>query len=65
MTTTAIRRKWLTVNEVAELLGFGLSKTKLLVAEGRIRSVKDGRHRRILPQWVDDYIARTIEEFEA
>jgi len=50
------------VAEVAEQLGYGLSKTKLLVATGQIRSLKDGGHRRILPEWVDEYIARRVAE---
>ncbi|TDC05748.1 helix-turn-helix domain-containing protein [Streptomyces sp. 8K308] len=55
-TTTAITRKWHTTAEVAAMLGFGLSKTKMLVATGEIRSVKIGRNRRILPAWVDEYV---------
>ena len=55
-------RKWYTVAEVAEQLGYGLSKTKLLVATGQIRSLKDGGHRRILPEWVDEYVARRVAE---
>jgi excisionase family DNA binding protein len=57
-----IEKKWYTVPEVAGMLGFGLSKTKMLVATGEIRSIKDGRHRRILPQWVDEYVARRARE---
>jgi excisionase family DNA binding protein len=60
-----ITRKWHTIPEVAEMLGFGLSKTKSLVLSGEIRSVKDGRYRRILPEWVDDYIRRKVEEHAA
>jgi excisionase family DNA binding protein len=56
MTTTVITRKWHTTAEVAEMLGFGLSKTKTLVLTGEIRSVKIGRNRRILPEWVDEYV---------
>lgn len=55
-------RKWHTIPEVAEMLGFGLSKTKFLVLSGEIRSVKDGRHRRILPEWIDDYIRQRVEQ---
>ena len=44
------------------MLGYGLTKTKFLVLSGQIRSVKDGRYRRILPEWVDDYIHRLAEE---
>lgn len=65
MTTRVIERKWHTTAEVAQMLGYGLSKTKMLIAQGDIRSVKDGRYRRILPQWVDDYIARKTAEAEA
>jgi hypothetical protein len=46
----------------AEMLGYGLTKTKFLVLSGQIRSVKDGRYRRILPEWVDDYIRRVAED---
>jgi excisionase family DNA binding protein len=54
--------KWYSVAEVADLLGYGLSKTKLLIATGQIRSLKDGGHRRILPEWVDEYVARRVAE---
>ncbi|MEU3620979.1 DNA-binding protein [Amycolatopsis coloradensis] len=57
-----ITRKWHTVAEVAEMLGYGLSKTKTLVATGRIQSVKDGHNRRILPEWVDQYINDRVAE---
>ncbi len=40
------------------MLGYGLSKTKMLVATGELRSLKDGKYRRILPEWVDEYVAR-------
>ncbi|MET8535370.1 excisionase family DNA-binding protein [Streptomyces sp. NPDC005065] len=58
MTATVIERKWHTTAEVADMLGFGLSKTKMLVLTGEIRSVKIGRNRRILPAWVDEYVQR-------
>ena len=51
-------KKLLTVAEVAELLGFGVSKTKMLVLQGDIRSVKIGHHRRIPPAAVDEFITR-------
>jgi len=44
------------------LLGFGLSKTKMLVITGQIRSVKHGRHRRIRPEWVDEFVNRVSAE---
>ena len=62
MTVTINEKKWYSVAEVAALLGFGLTKTKYLVHSGRIRSVKDGGHRRILPEWVDEYVRRVAGE---
>jgi excisionase family DNA binding protein len=55
-------RKWYSTAEVAELLGYGLTKAKHLVLSGEIRSVKDGGHRKILPEWVDEYIRRKVED---
>ena len=60
-----IRPKWYTTEQVAVMLGYGLTKTKYLVHSGQIRSVKDGRNRRILPEWVDDYIRNKVEEMTA
>jgi excisionase family DNA binding protein len=59
-----IQRKWHTTAEVAEMLGFSLSKTKALVLSGEIRSVKIGRNRRILPAWVDEYVDRCAADAE-
>jgi hypothetical protein len=47
------------------MLGYGLTKTKHLVLSVQIRSVKDGRNRRILPEWVDNYIRSKVEEMSA
>ena len=58
--TLPVQPKWYTTAQVAELLNFGLTKTKFLILEGEIRSVKDGRNRRILPEWVDEYVERVI-----
>jgi hypothetical protein len=44
------------------MLGYGVTKTKFLVMSGQIRSIKDGGSRRILPEWVDDYVRRRVEE---
>jgi excisionase family DNA binding protein len=62
MVDLVITRRWYTVGEVAEMLGFGLSKTKMLIITGELRSVKIGNHRRVLPQWVDEYVARVAED---
>ncbi|MGV9882480.1 helix-turn-helix domain-containing protein [Streptomyces sp. NPDC003006] len=64
MTTAVIQRKWHTTAEVAKMLGYGLSKTKMLVLTGEIRSIKDGRNRRILPRYVDEYVERRAREAE-
>ncbi|MGP3949189.1 DNA-binding protein [Streptomyces sp. 7N604] len=54
MTTALVERKWYTTAEVA----------KMLVLSGEIRSVKDGRNRRIRPRWVDEYVERRAREVE-
>jgi excisionase family DNA binding protein len=64
VTVTPLERKWYTTAEVAEMLGYGLSKTKMLVLTGQIRSIKDGRNRRILPRWVDEYVERLAQDAE-
>jgi excisionase family DNA binding protein len=56
LTTTALTPRWHSPAEVAVLLGYGLSKVKMLIATGQLRSIKDGKYRRILPEWVDQYI---------
>lgn len=65
MTVTVIERKWYTTPEVAEMLGYSLSKTKMLILTGQICSIKDGRNRRILPRYVDDYVERLAREAES
>lgn len=64
MDMAAIKPKWHTTAEVARMLGFSLSKTKMLVTCGEIRSLKAGRNRRILPEWVDEYVQRLAQEAE-
>jgi excisionase family DNA binding protein len=56
--------KWYSPTEVATLLGFGLSKVKMKIATGELRSIKDGKYRRILPEWVDEYVSEQIERHE-
>ena len=60
-----LRPKWYTVAQVAELLGYGESKVRMMIIAGDLRSLKDGRSRRILPQWVDDYVAMRAAQAEA
>ena len=57
--------KWHSPAEVAALLGYGLSKVKMKIATGELRSVKDGKYRRILPEWIDEYIQTQIERQDA
>jgi excisionase family DNA binding protein len=59
-----LRPKWYTVAQVAELLGYGESKVRTLIISGDLRSLKDGRSRRVLPEWVDAYVAMRAAEAE-
>ena len=54
--------RWYTTKEVAVMLRFSVTKTKHLVLTGQIGSVKDGGNRRILPEYVDEYVARKARE---
>lgn len=58
---TVIQPRWLTVRQAAKALNYSLSKTKVLVTTGELRSIKDGGSRRILPEWIDEYIARKAQ----
>ena len=62
MPTEVITPRWYTTKQVAVMLGYSLTKTKHLVLTGQIRSVKDGGNRRILPEHVDEYVARKTKE---
>jgi excisionase family DNA binding protein len=59
-----LTRRWYTVAEVAEMLGYGETKVRMAIISGDLKSVKDGKLRRILPQWVDDYVALKVAESE-
>lgn len=61
---TELKPAWLTTAEVAVILGYGLTKTKMLIITGDLKSVKDGGSRRILPEWVDDYVACRVADAE-
>ena len=60
-----VKPRWYTIEQVAVMLNYGLTKTKYLVHSGQIRSVKDGGNRRILPEWVDEYIRQRVKEQSA
>lgn len=55
-------RRWHTVAEVAEMLACGETKVRMAIIAGDLRSVKDGKLRRILPEWVDEYVALRVAE---
>ena len=61
---TILHPRWYTVRQVAELLGYGLTKTKMLIITGDMPLFKDGGSRRILPEWVDEYVTRRANESE-
>ncbi len=44
------------------MLRYSLTKTKHLILSGQIRSIKDGGSRRILPEYVEEYIRRREQE---
>ena len=54
--------KWYTVSQVAQLLGYGETKVRMLIISGDLRSLKDGRSRRVLPEWVEDYVRRRASQ---
>lgn len=58
------RPRWLSVAQVAQLLGYGETKVRMLIIAGDLRSLKDGRSRRVLPEWVDEYVNRRVSESE-
>ena len=64
MTEVMVRKRWHTVAEVAEMLGYGESKVRMLIIQGDLKSLKDGRSRRILPRWVDEFVAKRAAEAE-
>ncbi|WP_018587435.1 excisionase family DNA-binding protein [Salinispora arenicola] len=60
-----LRPRWYSPAEVSVLLGFGISKVKMKIATGELRSIKDGKYRRVLPEWVDEYVREQVEKQEA
>lgn len=61
---TPLQRRWYTVAEVAEMLGYGQSKVRMLIIQGDLKSLKDGGSRRVLPEWVDEYVQRRASQSE-
>jgi excisionase family DNA binding protein len=48
--------KWYSVSQVAQLLGYSETKVRILIISGDLKSLKDGRARRVLSEWVDEYV---------
>lgn len=59
--SVSMEPRWYTVQQVAQLLGYGASKVRMLIVQGDLRSLKDGGSRRILPEWVDEYVRERAE----
>ena len=57
-------KKWYSVLEVAEMLGYGETKVRMAIISGDLRAGKDGKLRRILPQGVDEDVALKVAESE-
>ncbi|MEE6257972.1 helix-turn-helix domain-containing protein [Plantactinospora sonchi] len=53
---------WLTIDEVAEMLNVSYWTVYRLVKAREITGVRIGRARRVLPESVDAYKAKLIEE---
>ena len=64
MTDVVLKRRWHTVAEVAKMLGYGETKVRMAILSGDLKSVKDGKLRRILPEWVDEYIQTRVQQQE-
>jgi hypothetical protein len=47
---------WYNVAQAAQLLGYGETKGWMLIISGDLRSLKDERARRVLPEWVEVYV---------
>jgi excisionase family DNA binding protein len=54
--------KWYTVAQAAQHLGYGETKGRMLIISGDRRSLKDERARRVLPEWVEDYVRLRASE---
>jgi excisionase family DNA binding protein len=52
-TEMILRPRWYMVAQVAQLLNYRESKVRMLIITGQLRSIKDRRSRRIIPEWVE------------
>jgi len=56
MEPIVLQPRWYTVAQVVQLLGYGETKVRALIISGDLKSLKDGRARRVLPEWVEEYV---------
>lgn len=47
---------------LAEVLGFSVSAVEKLVSQGKIETVKQGKHRYAMPEKVHEYLDSLVEE---
>jgi excisionase family DNA binding protein len=59
-----LQRRWYTVADVAEILGYGQSKVRMLILQGDLKSLKDGGSRRVLPEWVEEFVQLRAQQTE-
>jgi excisionase family DNA binding protein len=59
-----IQRRWYTCAEVGIMLGVSRDYVEQLTESGHLRSVMFGGKRRILPEHVEELVARIVREQE-
>lgn len=47
---------------LAKVLGFSISAVEKLVRDGRIKTVKEGKHRFAMPEMVEEYLDSLVEK---
>lgn len=62
---TKTRPKTATVPETSELLGISRSAGYRLVASGVIPTVRLGRRLLVPRSWIDDFLAASVDQWEA
>ena len=46
-TSAPLGKRWYSPQDVAQLLGYGIYKVRMLLITGEMRSIKDGKYRRV------------------
>ena len=60
-----LNSRLLNVEQAAQLLGLGRSKTYQLILRGELKSLKIGRSRRVPVDAIEDFIAELMRKAEA